>query len=135
MNDFLTKDKSHLRLFQDNIVIDKRLPKWRRAEAGMKKTGSSEYNSAYVTNVENPTQTFLINTTPGMDHTVGTPDIMVGNADNFVPDAGTRNVDIIIIKNVNNTNTIPVSSKFPTQFANIDTKNVPRFVCLNIKQN
>ena len=85
MNDFLTKDKSHLRLFQDNIVIDKRLPKWRRAEAGIKKTGSSEFNSAYVTNVENPTPTFLINTTPGMDHTVGTP--MVGSGDNFDPDA------------------------------------------------
>jgi hypothetical protein len=90
MNDFLTKDKSHLRLFQDNIVIDKRLPKWRRAEAGMKKTGSSTLNSAYVTNVENPTPTFLINTTPGMDHTVGTPDSMI----DFDPDAdinaGTR---------------------------------------------
>lgn len=83
MNDFLTKDKSHLRLFQDNIVIDKRLPKWRRAEAGMKKTGSSTLNSAYVTNVELPTTTFLINTTPGMDHTVGTPDSMI----DFDPDA------------------------------------------------
>ena len=94
MNDFLTKDKSHLRLFQDNIVIDKRLPKWRRAEAGIKKTGSPTFNSAYVTNVEHPTPTFLINTTPGMDHTVGTPDTMVGNGDNFDPDAdinaGTR---------------------------------------------
>lgn len=84
MNDFLTKDKRHLRLFQDNIVIDKRLPKWRRAEAGIKKTGSSEFNSVYV---ENPTPTFLINTTPGMDHTVNTPDSMVGNGDNFDPDA------------------------------------------------
>ena len=82
MNDFLTKDKSHLRLFQDNIVIDKRLPKWRRAEAGVKKTGSSTLNSAYVTNVELPTTTFLINTTPGMDHTVGTPDSMI----DFDPD-------------------------------------------------
>ena len=82
--DFLTKDKRHLRLFQDNIVIDKRLPKWRRAEAGIKKTGSSEFNSVYV---ENPTPTFLINTTPGMDHTVNTPDSMVGNGDNFDPDA------------------------------------------------
>lgn len=41
MNDFLTKDKDHLRLFQDNIVIDKRLPKWRRAEAGVN-------NSKYI---------------------------------------------------------------------------------------
>lgn len=88
MNDFLTKDKRHLRLFQDNIVIDKRLLKWRRAEAGVKKTGSPEFNSAYVTNVdENPTPTFLINTTPGMDHTVGTPDVMVGNGDDFDPDS------------------------------------------------
>lgn len=87
MNDFLTKDKSHLRLFQDNIVIDKRLLKWRRAEDGIKKTGSPDFNSAYVTNVENPTPTFLINTTPGMDHRVGTPDSMVGSGDNFDPDA------------------------------------------------
>ena len=57
MNDFLTKDKSHLRLFQDNIVIDKRLPKWRRAEQGVEKTKApiSNFNS------------FLINTTPDMD--------------------------------------------------------------------
>ena len=90
MNDFLTKDKSHLRLFQDNIVIDKRLLKWRKAEAGIKKTGSPTVNSAYVTNnVEHPTPTFVINTTPGMDHTVGTPDgdIMIGNGDAFDPDA------------------------------------------------
>ena len=90
MNDFLTKDKSHLRLFQDNIVIDKRLPKWRRAEAGIKKTGSPTFNSAYVTNnVEHPTPTFVINTTPGMDHSVGSPDtdIMIGNGDAFDPDA------------------------------------------------
>lgn len=86
MNDFLTKDKSHLRLFQDNIVIDKRLLKWRRAEAGIKKTESpGQY--VYEVNNENPTPTFLINTTPVMDNRVSTPDSMVGSGDNFDPDA------------------------------------------------
>ena len=31
--------------------------------------------------------------------------------------------------------TIPVNSKLLTQLANIDTVNVPKFVCLNIRQN
>lgn len=85
MNDFLTKDKSHLRLFQDNIVIDKRLPKWRRAEAGIKKTESPNFNSAYEGNNENPTPIFLINTASSVN--VGTPDSTVSNGDNFDPDA------------------------------------------------
>ena len=34
----LTSDKEHLQLFEDGIAINKDLPKWRRAEAGMEKT-------------------------------------------------------------------------------------------------
>ena len=67
MNDFLTKDKRHLRLFQDNIVIDKRLPKWRRAEAGVEKTkapNDSNGNIISIVNINNPSDTFAINTTP-----------------------------------------------------------------------
>ena len=68
MNDFLTKDNRHLKLFQDNIVIDKRLPKWRRAEAGVKKTNVSVYNENSTNIITNNVDTFLIsnaiNTTP-----------------------------------------------------------------------
>jgi hypothetical protein len=68
MNDFLTKDNRHLKLFQDNIVIDKRLPKWRRAEAGVKKTNVSGYNENSTNIITNNVDTFLIsnaiNTTP-----------------------------------------------------------------------
>ena len=48
MSDFLTKDKRHLRLFQDNIVIDKRLLKWRRAEQGVEKTKAPNGNISNV---------------------------------------------------------------------------------------
>lgn len=68
MNDFLTKDRKHLRLFQDNIVIDKRLLKWRRAEDGIEKTNVTGYNENSTNIISNTTDTFLIsnaiNTTP-----------------------------------------------------------------------
>ena len=53
MNDFLTKDKRHLKLFQDNIVIDKRLLKWRRAEQGVEKTKAPNGNTVSVIRLEN----------------------------------------------------------------------------------
>ena len=69
MNDFLTKDKRHLTLFQDNIVIDKRLLKWRRAEQGVEKTKAPDGRGASVVTLNNSTETnsvgsYLINTTP-----------------------------------------------------------------------
>ena len=68
MNDFLTKDRKHLRLFQDNIVIDKRLLKWRRAEDGIEKTNVTGYNENSTNIISNNTNTFFIsnaiNTTP-----------------------------------------------------------------------
>ena len=68
MNDFLTKDRKHLRLFQDNIVIDKRLLKWRRAEDGIEKTNVTGYNENSTNIISNNTNTYLIsnaiNTTP-----------------------------------------------------------------------
>ena len=57
------------------------------------------------------------------------------NIAHLVAAIGTKNVDIKIIKNVTKTKTIPVNSKLLIQFANIDTINVPKLVCLNIKQN
>lgn len=80
MNDFLTKDKRHLRLFQDNIVIDKRLLKWRRAEQGVEKTkapngngnGNNTVSVVNISNVQSNVTDYLINTTPdmAMDHPV-----------------------------------------------------------------
>lgn len=68
MNDFLTKDRKHLRLFQDNIVIDKRLLKWRRAEDGIEKTNVTRYNENSTNIISNNANTYLIsnaiNTTP-----------------------------------------------------------------------
>lgn len=86
MNDFLTKDKRHLRLFQDNIVIDKRLPKWRRAEAGVEKTKAPDgSNTVSIVNVHNPSDshTFAINTTPDISNMVA----MDSSNQYFDPDA------------------------------------------------
>ena len=69
MNDFLTKDKRHLTLFQDNIVIDKRLLKWRRAEQGVEKTKVPDGRGASVVTINNNSTdsssigSYLINTT------------------------------------------------------------------------
>lgn len=88
MNDFLTKDKRHLRLFQDNIVIDKRLLKWRRAEQGVEKTkapnGNNTVSIVNISNVQSNVGDYLINTTPdmAMDHTISGP----ANDRNFDPD-------------------------------------------------
>lgn len=77
MKDFLTKDRRHLSLFQDNIVIDKRLPKWRRAEAGVQKTESPTATS----NINIHSGTFMFNTTPALEEGVGRRE------DDFDPDA------------------------------------------------
>ena len=73
MNDFLTQDKRHLKLFQDNIVIDKRLLKWRRAEDGIKKTEVIDNN-----NINSNISTFFI------DSSLTTPDN--ASVDEFDPD-------------------------------------------------
>ena len=36
--DILTNDRNRLVIFEKNIIVDKNLPKWRRAEAGLNKT-------------------------------------------------------------------------------------------------
>ena len=40
MDEILSQDRRHLTLFENNIVIDKRLLKWKRAEAGVETTKS-----------------------------------------------------------------------------------------------
>ena len=90
MNDFLTKDKRHLRLFQDNIVIDKRLPKWRRAEHGIEKTKAPNGNTVSIVRLDSNDSTtsnnfnsYLINTTPDMSMDHPTP----MRTEDFDPDA------------------------------------------------
>lgn len=62
MNDFLTNDNRHLKLFQDNIVIDKRLPKWRRAEEDVDKTKPSTNENVNINiNSNLNINTYLIN--------------------------------------------------------------------------
>ena len=60
MNDFLTKDKRHLTLFQDNIVIDKRLLKWRRAEQGIEKTKTPDGRGVSVVTLNNSTSSNFV---------------------------------------------------------------------------
>ena len=96
MNDFLTKDKRHLKLFQDNIVIDKRLLKWRRAEQGVEKTKAPDGRSVSVVTLNNSTDNnsinpYLINTTPDRVVSVEEYNASMGMeppepTDNFDPD-------------------------------------------------
>lgn len=95
MNDFLTKDKRHLTLFQDNIVIDKRLLKWRRAEQGVEKTKAPDGRGVSVVTLNNSTESnsvgsYLINTTPDVimsdeEYRASGMDLPI-SADNFDPD-------------------------------------------------
>ena len=88
MNDFLTKDRKHLRLFEDNIIIDKRLLKWRRAEDGIKQTVVTGYNESSANINSNNFNTFLIS---NVDNSIGTPDLSeYRSTDNFDPD---KNLD------------------------------------------
>jgi hypothetical protein len=86
MNDFLTKDRKHLRLFQDNIVIDKRLLKWRRAEDGIEKTNVTGNNKNSTDIISNNTNTFLIS---NFDNRLGTPDYISDfrRSESFDPDS------------------------------------------------
>ena len=98
MNNFLTKDKRHLTLFQDNIVIDKRLLKWRRAEQDVEVTKAPDGKGVSVVSINNNTNNnsirpYLINTTPDAEE-YSTP---MGTeppepTDNFDPD---RNLNVL----------------------------------------
>lgn len=43
--DILTNDRKRLVIFENNIIVDKNLPKWRRAEAGLDKTNVNNNNN------------------------------------------------------------------------------------------
>ena len=63
--DILTENRKQLTIFENNVVIDKNLPKWRRAEAGLEKTKVNDtesntlaLNDFFITNSDeglNPT--------------------------------------------------------------------------------
>ena len=66
MDEILTKDKKHLTIFEGNIVIDKRLLKWRRAEDGIETTKMSnsdtEGGDESLGNIA-----YIVGTTPSSD--------------------------------------------------------------------
>lgn len=52
--EILTKDKSRLVLFENNIVVDKKLLKWRNAEFGLQKTTVEENGTSFIMNNNRP---------------------------------------------------------------------------------
>ena len=72
MDEILTKDKKHLTIFEGNIVIDKRLLKWRRAEDGIETTKMSNYDNDNEGEIDEgdivgTTPAYIIGTTPSSD--------------------------------------------------------------------
>lgn len=53
--DILTDDRNRLVIFEKNIIVDKNLPKWRRAEAGLNKTNVEDKPNSINSNVSNVT--------------------------------------------------------------------------------
>lgn len=68
--DILTNDRKQLTIFENNVVIDKNLPKWRRAENGLEKTkvNNTESNSIN-TNTSVLTDFFITNPDEGLNPT------------------------------------------------------------------
>ena len=54
-NNILTKDGRKLTIFENKVVVDKNLPKWRRAEAGIEKTSVDNNSNSVNSNVSNIT--------------------------------------------------------------------------------
>lgn len=87
MNDILTK-KGRLALFENNIVIDKKLLKWRRAEYGLEKT--SVENKKDESNLNTPIQLYSIPSDPdsiSLDEQIRNTDVdsEVGITTKFLP--------------------------------------------------
>lgn len=60
MKEILTKDKKHLSLFEDKVVVNKKLPKWFRAEEGLSKTEVPNETSSINTNRNDSIRGFFI---------------------------------------------------------------------------
>lgn len=88
MDAILSKDRRHLTLFENNIVIDKRLLKWRRAEAGVETTKSPNETLSNDVSINRNTSVggFLIGTTPDEHRSREfDPDRNVGATTNWLP--------------------------------------------------
>ena len=80
MSEILSKNKKHLAIFENNVVIDKRLLKWRRAENGVETTKApTETSSNVISNMNSNLGSFLISNSSNHSE------------DSFDPD---RNLDI-----------------------------------------
>lgn len=86
MREILTKDKKHLTLFEDNIVIDKRLPKWRNAEENISKPNVSTvslYNIGVNETLSNVHPTPINNSLPYEDEF--DPDAHINSSPSNIP--------------------------------------------------
>jgi hypothetical protein len=75
--ELLTENKQHLKLFDDGVSINKSLPKWRRAEDGLKETeepskerNSSINNNYFITQEGNTLRGFAINNNDDVDRNI-----------------------------------------------------------------
>lgn len=88
MDEILSQDRRHLTLFENNIVIDKRLLKWKRAEAGVETTKSPNETLSNDMSINRNTSVggFIIGTTPDEHRVSGLdPDRNVGVTPNWLP--------------------------------------------------
>lgn len=88
MDEILSKDGRHLTLFENNIAIDKRLLKWKRAEAGVETTKSPNDTFSNDASINRNTSVggFLIGTTSDEYRSEGLdPDRNVGRTTNWLP--------------------------------------------------
>jgi hypothetical protein len=88
MDEILSKDRRHLTLFENNIAIDKRLLKWKRAEAGIETTKSPNDPLSNDASINRNTSVggFIIGTTPDEYRSEGLdPDRNVGRTTNWLP--------------------------------------------------
>ena len=61
MTEILTRDGKRLTLFEDKVVVNKKLPKWCRAEEGLNKTEVPNQTSSINTNRNDSIRGFFIN--------------------------------------------------------------------------
>ena len=68
--DILTNNRKQLTIFENNVVIDKNLPKWRRAENGLEKTKVNNTESNTInTNTSVLSDFLIINSDEGLNPT------------------------------------------------------------------
>lgn len=90
--DILTNDRNRLVIFENNIIVDKNLPKWRRAEAGLDKTSVNNNNNNHIgvnSNTVTLSEYFITNAGNDPDAMSYSDQIRSRDIDRDV-DAGTR---------------------------------------------